>query len=121
MEKCEMYGGCWNPPAKSKGVKDAQAIVSAPTKPLMEGCQHDPCSPPDYDAGLLSDCGGGDVGWWQDYIRAEIGRANDHWRGIHAIGLIEHIVTTDHESKDAFIQRLLGILGHKTTPKETTI
>ena len=34
----------------------------------------------DYDAGLLNDFGGGDVGWWQDYLRAEIGRANDHWR-----------------------------------------
>jgi hypothetical protein len=35
---------------------------------------------PDYDAGLLNDFGGGDAGWWQDYIRAEIGRANDYWR-----------------------------------------
>lgn len=32
-----------------------------------------------YDAGLLNDYGGGDVDWWQDYLRAEIGRANDHW------------------------------------------
>ena len=35
---------------------------------------------PDYDAGLLNDLGGGDAGWWQDYIRAEIGRANEYWR-----------------------------------------
>jgi hypothetical protein len=41
------------------------------------------CSPSDYDAGLLNDFGGGDVGWWQDYLRAEIGRANDYWREIH--------------------------------------
>ena len=34
---------------------------------------------PDYDCGLINDFGGGDVSWWQDYIRAEIGRANDHW------------------------------------------
>jgi len=34
----------------------------------------------DYDAGLLSDYGGGNVDWWWDYLRAEIGRANDHWR-----------------------------------------
>ena len=40
-------------------------------------------SPSDYDAGLLNDFGGGDVEWWQDYIRAEIGRANDYWREIH--------------------------------------
>lgn len=35
---------------------------------------------PDYDAGLLNDFGGGDTGWWQDYLRAEIARANEHWR-----------------------------------------
>jgi hypothetical protein len=38
----------------------------------------------DYDAGLLNDFGGGNVGWWQDYIRAEIGRANDYWRALAA-------------------------------------
>ncbi len=37
----------------------------------------------EYDAGLLSDYGGGDVNWWQDYIRAEIGRANDYHYEIH--------------------------------------
>ena len=41
------------------------------------------CSPSDYDAGLLNDFGGGDVGWWQDYLRAEIGRANDYWRDLY--------------------------------------
>jgi len=35
---------------------------------------------PDYDAGLININGGGNVEWWLDYIRAEIGRANDHWR-----------------------------------------
>lgn len=34
----------------------------------------------DYDAGLLNDFGGGNVDWWWDYLRAEIGRANDFWR-----------------------------------------
>jgi hypothetical protein len=34
---------------------------------------------PDYDAGLLNDWGGGNVDWWQDYLRAEIERANAHW------------------------------------------
>ena len=34
----------------------------------------------DYDAGLLNDFGGGNVEWWQDYLRAEIGRANEFWR-----------------------------------------
>ena len=33
-------------------------------------------------------------------------------RCVEAIGQIENLVTTDHESKEAFIQRMLGILGH---------
>jgi hypothetical protein len=35
---------------------------------------------PAYDSGILNDFGGGYVEWWQDYLRAEIGRANDYWR-----------------------------------------
>lgn len=34
----------------------------------------------DYDPGLMNDYGGGNVGWWMDYIRAEVGRCNDYWR-----------------------------------------
>lgn len=32
-----------------------------------------------YDAGLLNDYGGGNVDWWQDYIRAELDRAYDSY------------------------------------------
>lgn len=32
-----------------------------------------------YDAGYLNDFGGGNVGWWHDYIRAELARAHDHY------------------------------------------
>lgn len=32
-----------------------------------------------YDSGLLNDWGGGNVGWWQDYIRAELGRAHEFY------------------------------------------
>jgi len=52
-------------------------------QPASAGCHPTTCSPSDYDAGLLNDFGGGDVGWWQDYLCAEIGRANDYWRQIH--------------------------------------
>ena len=34
----------------------------------------------DYDCGLINDYGGGNIQWWQDYIREEIGRCNDYWR-----------------------------------------
>ncbi|QJC75461.1 hypothetical protein [Stenotrophomonas maltophilia] len=33
-----------------------------------------------YDAGLLGDGGGGDVNWWQDYIRAELDRAHEFYQ-----------------------------------------
>lgn len=33
-----------------------------------------------YDAGLLNDFGGGNVEWWQDYIRAELARAHDFYQ-----------------------------------------
>lgn len=36
-----------------------------------------------YDAGYLSNAGGGDVSWWQDYIRAELGRAHEHYQVQH--------------------------------------
>jgi len=34
----------------------------------------------DYAPGLLNDYGGGNVMWWQDYIREEISNCNDYWR-----------------------------------------
>ena len=33
-----------------------------------------------YDAGLLNDFGGGNVDWWQDYIRAELNQAHDFYQ-----------------------------------------
>ena len=41
-------------------------------------------------------------------------------RCVEAIGQIEDLVTTDHETKEAFIQRVRGILGHndRTLPTE---
>ena len=33
-------------------------------------------------------------------------------RCVDAIGMIEDLVTTDHETKEAFIQRVRGVLGH---------
>lgn len=50
-----------------------------------------------YDAGLLNDYGGGDVGWWQDYLRAELGRAEEFYRNQH-----DRIVA----DRDAEIERM---------------
>lgn len=34
----------------------------------------------EYDAGLLASAGGGDIEWWQDYLRAELGRAHEFYQ-----------------------------------------
>ena len=36
----------------------------------------------DYDPGLLNCYGGGNIDWWMDYIRSEVGRCNEYWRSI---------------------------------------
>jgi hypothetical protein len=36
----------------------------------------------DYDPGYLNGYGGGNVGWWMDYIRSEVNRCNDYWRSV---------------------------------------
>ena len=36
----------------------------------------------DYDSGYLNDFGGGNVSWWHDYIRAEVGACNEYWRSV---------------------------------------
>lgn len=53
-------------PAKVK------ALASTPAAPGIDLAE--------YDAGLLSDFGGGDIGWWQDYIRAELARAHEFYQ-----------------------------------------
>jgi hypothetical protein len=40
-------------------------------------------------------------------------------RCVEAIGQIEDLVTTDHETKEAFIQRVRGVLGAKTLPRHS--
>ena len=39
-------------------------------------------------------------------------------RCVEAVGKIEDLVTTDHETKDAFIARVRGILGHNSQAQE---
>jgi len=56
------------------------AVPRNPESGLCNTCTDEDADFSDYDAGLLNDFGGGNVEWWQDYIRAEIGRANNFWR-----------------------------------------
>jgi hypothetical protein len=47
---------------------------------LLAAPVQEPVALEEYDAGLLNDYGGGNVEWWQDYIRAELGRAYEHYQ-----------------------------------------
>lgn len=69
---------------------------------------------PDYDAGLLNDYGGGDTSWWMDYLRAEIGRANEHWRAeiarlndsaaLYVRTLVDELTTAQTEAGEAILR-----------------
>ena len=48
------------------------AIKQALAEPVQELAE--------YNAGLLNDYGGGNVEWWQDYIRSELSRAYDYYQ-----------------------------------------
>ena len=47
---------------------------------MEQQAQQEPVALEEYDAGLLNDFGGGNVYWWWDYIRAELGRAYEHYQ-----------------------------------------
>ena len=51
-----------------------------PVRDVYPSPQQVPVSLEEYDAGLLSDYGGGNVEWWQDYIRSELSRAYEHYQ-----------------------------------------
>jgi len=57
----------------------------------------------EYDAGLLNDYGGGNIDWWQDYIRAELGRAYQYYQSQldiqHCEGGPDHCPTCLREFK----------------------
>jgi hypothetical protein len=57
-------------------IADSQELEQA----APPAAQAEPMALEPYDAGLLSDFGGGNVEWWQDYIRAELGRAHEFYQ-----------------------------------------
>ena len=59
-----------------------------------------------YDAGLLGNGGGGDVDWWQDYIRAELERAHEYYSDQH-----EALQRSNAEKDEALRRIKEGALG----------
>ena len=70
FETSECFADAFSISVGSPTLGTTVPLYTAPPKrqPLTLDC---------YDAGLLSDFGGGNVDWWQDYIRAELDRAHD--------------------------------------------
>ena len=64
---------------KNCGRVTEQAAIKRDLTP-EQPAQQEPVALEEYDAGLLNDFGGGNVEWWQDYIRAELGRAYEHYQ-----------------------------------------
>lgn len=58
---------------KAEGMR--LGLETRPTAPLASEVEELDA----YDAGLLGDGGGGNVEWWQDYIRAELDRAHSFY------------------------------------------
>ena len=86
---CDQTGGrmwtCWPVPHMKKqhadsvygdtgGYRIVPLYAALATQPATSQVTLDA-----YDAGLLGDGGGGDVDWWQDYIRSELQRAHEFY------------------------------------------
>jgi hypothetical protein len=65
-----------------------------------------------YDAGLLNDFGGGNVEWWQDYIRAELERAHVHYTDQHdALSAENERLTAERDEAISDIRALTAELN----------
>ncbi|MCY1218258.1 hypothetical protein D9M72_302000 [compost metagenome] len=59
---------------------EAQAMAAELRSAADDLAPRDTPALDEYDAGLLSSAGGGDVDWWQDYLRAELERAHEFYQ-----------------------------------------
>jgi hypothetical protein len=55
-------------------------LIRARGQAIAEAEKQEPVVLAEYDAGSLNDYGGGNVEWWWDYIRYELGKAHDHYQ-----------------------------------------
>lgn len=71
----------------TKRLLEARKTANKQQKEMIAGLLQDNaslrfCKTPltEYDAGILNDWGGGNVEWWQDYIRSELSRAYEFYQ-----------------------------------------
>jgi len=70
----------------------------------------------DYSSGFLNDYGGGNIDWWQDYIRCEVGRCNAYWQGIisqHNEQLPAHDADVASKAVKEFAKKVDGLFLSK--------
>jgi hypothetical protein len=70
----------------------------------------------EYDANLLNDYGGGNVEWWQDYIRYELGCAYEHYKEQLTTSPAQPAIIQNYLEKDN--SQLAQTLVGKWTGKE---
>ena len=76
----------------------------------------------DYSSGFLNDYGGGNIDWWQDYIRCEVGRCNAYWQDIisqHNEQLPTHGQQVRREAIAEFAEEVDSLFLSKATPRIT--
>jgi hypothetical protein len=72
--------GKWHNGMETNNHRKNTEDAGFPVRDVYPSPQQKPMSLEEYDAGLLSDYGGGNVEWWQDYIRSELSRAYDYYQ-----------------------------------------
>lgn len=77
-------GACSLTDGIAKMIAEAGGLVRAPVPAQGVALTDARVDMDRYDAGLLSDFGSGNVDWWQDYIRAELERADEFYQAQHA-------------------------------------
>ena len=74
----------------------------------------------EYDAGLLNDYGGGNIDWWQDYIRAELGRAYEYYQSQldiqHCEAGPEYCQQCSVEDRSNALAAAMGYIQRNTPP-----
>jgi hypothetical protein len=72
--------GKWHNGMETNNHRKNTEDAGFPVRDVYPSPQQAPMSLEEYDAGLLSDYGGGNIEWWQDYIRSELSRAYDYYQ-----------------------------------------
>ncbi len=64
----------------------------------------------EYDVGLLNDYGGGDIGWWHEYIRSIGVKAREHYQELSNIHAEVSFKTGKEEGKVRWLEagKVLG-------------